>query len=65
LLTFNHRVTHEFGKLIKARMDHITESLIDGSSLPEMQIRRLQGEAAGLRLAEDLLADAIAICEGE
>jgi hypothetical protein len=65
MLTFHHRVTYEYEKLVRERLDHVKETLSVGGSLCIEQIRRLQGEVSALNEGMELLAEAISICEGK
>ena len=64
MLTFNMRVAHEFDKLIKERVEPLSEAVV-GGQLSESEYKHWTGQIRGLREAPELLAEAISICEGK
>ena len=63
MLTFNHRIAHEFEKLVKLRVDNVTQSVVGNATLSVEQLRYMQGQIAVFAECLEILDDAISICE--
>ncbi len=61
-LTVNNRVAQEFGKRVDAAIETLKED-IGGGMMAEMDYRRQAGVLQGLRLAKDLIDQALTTVE--
>ena len=65
MLTFNHKIAHEFNKRVDEAVARQTEYLAGGQISTLEQYKSVTGELRGLNEARGLLNEAIAICEGK
>lgn len=65
MLTFNHRVASEFSKLLAERTGSLAEGVLGGRLEDIAAYKLLTGHIRGLKDAEEILQEAIAICEGK